>query len=66
MIAGRFPPGGGDGDNRDVHLQTPEYGCAVHCNETNYRPVSVGVVESRLMGTHVVVVIDRGGLHRPE
>ena len=64
--AGRCPASDGAGDNGDIHIQTPEYGRIVHCDVTNYRPVSVGGAEEKLVGPHALVGTGRNGLHRPE
>ena len=60
--SGRCPAGGGAGDNRDVHLQTPEYGRAVHRNATYSQPVSGGGAEGGLAGTHAVAETGGSGI----
>ena len=66
FISGRWPAGGGSGENSDVNIQITEYGCTVCFNVTNYQPVSGGGTRAGIAGTQAVVGTSGAGIHRPE
>ena len=43
--------GGGTGGDIEVHLRATEYGCAIHCAVTYYRPLPGGRAEASIGGT---------------
>ena len=64
--SGRFPTGGGYGDNGGVHIHMPEYGSAVHWDTTYYWPVYVGGAEAWLAITQVFLVTGGSVFYRPK
>ena len=51
----KFPAASGLGDDGDLHLQAPEYGCTVHRDTTFSRSLSGWVAEDGLTGPQSVV-----------
>ena len=52
---GTPPAGGGNtgvrlGRDGDLHLQAPEYVCAIHCDATYYVPLPGGGAEAGIVG----------------
>ena len=41
-----------------LHLQVPEYSCAINCDPVDYQPLSGGGAEAGLVGPHAVVGAD--------
>ena len=50
---------GGFGGGKGICPEESEYGCAVHCNATDSRPMWGGIALSRHMGLKHVVVTGR-------
>ena len=47
--------GGRVGRDRDLHIQAPEYGCAIYYNATYYGPLPEGGAVSRIVDSQEVV-----------